>query len=109
LDLSSAWKADGKFGFPYTYLGLATPGFPNLFFIHGPNASGASGTLPHSAENQITYIARVLRKVNSQGIKTIVPKKAAADDFVEYCDKFFPQTVLTEQCSSWSNGKSTCI
>lgn len=75
IDLSAAWKADGEFGFPYTYLGLATPGFLNLLFIHGPNASGATGTLPHSAENQITYIARVLRKVSSQGIKTSYRKR----------------------------------
>lgn len=105
VDLASAWKPDGEFGFPYSYLGLATPGFPNLFFVLGPNASGHSGTLPHSVENQVTYIARLLRKVSSEGIRTIVPQKAAADDFVEYCDTFFPRTVLTEECSSWSNGK----
>lgn len=104
VDLSRAWKPDGEIGFPYTYLGLAAPGFPNLFFIHGPNAAGPSGTLPHSVENQVTYIARVLRKVSSQGIETIVPSKAAADDFLEFCDTFFPKTVLTEQCSSWANG-----
>jgi cation diffusion facilitator CzcD-associated flavoprotein CzcO len=104
-DLASAWKPAGEFGFPYSYLGLATPGFPNLFFIHGPNAAGHSGTLPHSVENQVTYIARLLRKVSGEGISTIVPKKEAADDFVEYCDTFFPRTVLTEECSSWSNGE----
>lgn len=102
-DLSKAWKSDGEFGFPYSYLGIGTPGFPNLLFIHGPNTSGASGTLPHSVENQVTYIARVLRKVSGEGIKTIVPKEAA-DDFVEICDAFFPKTVLSENCSSWANG-----
>ncbi|KKY35375.1 putative 4-hydroxyacetophenone monooxygenase [Diaporthe ampelina] len=35
-DLSSLWRPDGEYGFPYTYLGAATPGFPNLFFVHGP-------------------------------------------------------------------------
>ncbi|TVY22123.1 FAD-binding monooxygenase [Lachnellula hyalina] len=104
IDLAQAWKPDGEFGFPYSYLGFATPGFPNLFFIHGPNAAGHSGTFPHGAENQVTYIARLLRKISGQGIKTLVPSKAAADDFVEYCDAFFPTTVLTEGCSSWSNG-----
>ncbi|CZR53736.1 related to monooxigenase [Phialocephala subalpina] len=103
-DLSKAWTLDGEFGFPYSYLGIGTPGFPNLLFIHGPNTSGASGTLPHSVENQVTYIAKVLRKVSGEGIKTIVPKKEAADDFVEICDAFFPKTVLSEQCSSWANG-----
>jgi hypothetical protein len=105
VDLSKAWKIDGDFGSPYSYLGVATPGFPNLFFIHGPNTSGASGTLPNSVENQVTYIARLLRKISGEGIKSLVPKKEAADNFVEICDAFFPKTMLSENCSSWANGK----
>lgn len=35
IDLAEAWTPGGHFGFPYTYLGVATPGFPNLGFIHG--------------------------------------------------------------------------
>lgn len=104
LDLSSAWKHNGHFGFPYSYLGFATPGFPNFFWLGGPYASGHSGTVPNSIENVITYVAKVLRKVRSQGIKTIVPSKAATDDFVEYCDNFYPRTVWTANCSSWYNG-----
>lgn len=121
-DLSKAWRPEGEDGFPYTYIGLATPGFPNLLFLHGrymsyphdnaelmsqpgPNGAGASGTLPHSVENQATYIARLLRKVSTQGIRTIVPLKEAADDFIQYCDAFFPKTVLSEKCSSWANGR----
>lgn len=30
VDLNEAWKPEGKWGFPYTYLGMATPGFPNV-------------------------------------------------------------------------------
>ncbi|PGH27885.1 hypothetical protein AJ80_00435 [Polytolypa hystricis UAMH7299] len=104
VDLSSAWKPDGKFGFPYTYIGIATPGFPNLFYLLGPNSAGQSGTLPHTVETLLTYIARVLRKISTEGIQTITPSKAAADDFIEYSDTFFPTTVLSEECSSWSNG-----
>lgn len=107
INLASAWKHDGEWGFPYSYLGVATPGFPNLFFIHGPNAAGQAGTLPHSVENQITYISRILRKISGQGIRTMVPKKEAADDFQEFADTFFPTTVLSEGCSSWTNGKSS--
>ena len=104
IDLKYAWKKDGKFGFPYSYLGFATPGFPNLLWLGGPYASGHSGTVPNSMENQITYIAKVIRKIRSQGIKSIVPSKQATDDFVEYCDKFYPRTVWSENCSSWYNG-----
>lgn len=104
IDLKSAWKKDGAFGFPYSYLGFATPGFPNLLWLGGPYSSGHSGTVPNSIENQVTYIAKVLRKIRSQGIKSMAPSKQAADDFVEYCDNFYPRTVWTANCSSWYNG-----
>lgn len=103
-ELSNVWAPDGEHGFPYTYLGAATPGFPNLLFIHGPHGTGPSGTVPHSVEAQITYYAKLLRKVSREGIKSIVPKKKAADDFVEYSDAFFSKTVLADGCSSWYNG-----
>ncbi|KAF3386907.1 putative sterigmatocystin biosynthesis monooxygenase stcW [Penicillium rolfsii] len=104
IDLKSAWKKDGLFGFPYSYLGFATPGFPNLLWLGGPYSSGHSGTVPNSVENQVTYIAKVIRKFRSQGIRSIVPAKQATDDFVEYCDSFYPRTVWTANCSSWYNG-----
>lgn len=104
VDLSTAWKPNGQWGFPYTYLGLATPGFPNLFFLAGPHATGPSGTVPQAVETALTYFAKVLRKASSQGIKSLSPSKEAADDFVDYCDAFFPSTVLTDNCSSWNNG-----
>lgn len=49
-------------------------------------------------------MAKVLRKISSQGIRTIVPSKAATDDFVAYSDAFFPRTNMALKCSSWSNG-----
>ncbi|KAL4733923.1 hypothetical protein BDV11DRAFT_213295 [Aspergillus similis] len=104
LDLKTAWRHDGHFGFPYNYLGVATPGFPNLLWIGGPNATGHGGSVPNSIENQIVYIAKIIRKFRSQGIKSFAPSKAATDDFIEYSDNFFPRTVWTENCSSWYNG-----
>ncbi|PLB53549.1 putative flavo protein [Aspergillus steynii IBT 23096] len=113
IDLKTAWKHDGLWGFPYNYLGVATPGFPNLLWIGGPHSTGHGGSVPNSLENQITYIAKIVRKIRSQGIKALAPSKAAADDFVEYCDTFYPRTVWTgnddstpgqKNCRSWYNG-----
>ncbi|KAF6806300.1 4-hydroxyacetophenone monooxygenase [Colletotrichum musicola] len=102
-DLTEQWREGGKYGYPYTYLGSATPGFPNLLFLHGPNGSGRSGTVPHNVENQVTYFARILRKAAREGIKTLQPTRKAADWFTEYSDAFFKTTVLSEECSSWYN------
>jgi hypothetical protein len=99
-DLRSVWRLAG----PLTYLGVAAPSFPNLLFIGGPNAAGHSGTVPNQTETQITYIARLLRKVSTQGIKSFSPSQAATDDFIAYSDSFFSKTVFSENCSSWANG-----
>ncbi|CZR60612.1 related to monooxigenase [Phialocephala subalpina] len=104
LGLSSAWKPGGSIGFPNTYMGVAAPGFPNLFFVNGPTAAAATGTLPFATENQITLIARIVRKIQSQGIRTIAPTLQATEDFRAYCEAYFPTTVMSENCSSWFNG-----
>ncbi|KAF7189315.1 FAD-binding monooxygenase moxY [Pseudocercospora fuligena] len=103
-DLQSAWRPGGNPGFPDTYLGLAAAGYPNFFMTLGPNSTGLAGTLCHSVENQITYFAKVLRKISTQGIRTIVPTEEAMRDFRAYCESYFPRTVMSEDCSSWYNG-----
>lgn len=113
-DLHRDWKPDhhhpgsssssSAWGFPYSYLGVAAPYFPNLLWLSGAYSAGFSGTVPNSVENQVTYVAKVLRKVRGQGIRTIVPSRAATDDFAQYCDRFYARTVWSDNCSSWYNG-----
>lgn len=103
-DLTTLWHPKGAYGFPYTYLGIATPGFPNLLFLLGPHGSGRSGTVPHSTEIQLALFAKILRKMSREGIKAMAPSQGAANDFVDYADSFFNTTVLSENCSSWYNG-----
>lgn len=100
-NLQDKWRPPG---FPDSYLGLAAPDYPNLFLLLGPNSTGPGGTLPSSVENQVTYVAKVLRKVRTQGIRTIQPSWVATRDFRAYCESFFPRTVMSENCSSWYNG-----
>lgn len=104
IDLREAWKPDGLWGFPSTYLGHASPKFQNLLFIHGPNAAGLSGSVPHGVETTVTYVAKVLRKASTEGIRSMVPQERAAKDFTDYADAYFAQTVLSDNCSSWYNG-----
>ncbi|SPO01827.1 related to monooxigenase [Cephalotrichum gorgonifer] len=103
-NLQESWRPGGDPGFPDSYLGLAAAGFPNLLLTLGPNSTGPSGTLCHSVENMITYIAKVLRKASKQGIRSMAPSAAAVQDFRAYCESWFPQTVMSEHCSSWYNG-----
>ncbi|KAH8891563.1 FAD/NAD(P)-binding domain-containing protein [Thozetella sp. PMI_491] len=104
VDLAAAWRRGGSIGFPNTYMGVAAPGFPNLLFINGPGTATATGTLPFGTETQISLAARILRKVQTQGIRSIAPSLQATEDFRAYAEAYFPRTVLTENCRSWFNG-----
>lgn len=103
-ELRDLWAPDGEPGFPYTYLGMATPGFPNLLFLHGPYGVSPSGTVPYIFETQLTYMARLLRKASREGIKSVEALPEAANDFAAYSDAFFASTVLTDGCNSSFNG-----
>lgn len=104
VDLKKAWKHDGDIGRPRTYLGLAARVFPNLSFIAGLHGAGPSGTVPHRAEVQLPHYAKLLRKIFTQGIRTMTSKEDAVQDVTNYTDAFFATTVLTNNCSSWANG-----
>ncbi|GAC1537975.1 MAG: NAD(P)/FAD-dependent oxidoreductase [Acidimicrobiales bacterium] len=68
VSLRELWGDDD----PSAYLGLTTPGFPNLFFMYGPNSnSGAGGSYIFVAEAQARYIADVVSKMIDSGIGTV--------------------------------------
>ncbi|KAK2769601.1 flavin-binding monooxygenase [Colletotrichum kahawae] len=104
IDLQKAWRPGGKPGFPDTYLGMLAPEVPNFLTVLGPNATGPAGTLCHAVENQLTYVAKLLRKAATQGIRSMAPTNEATRDFRAYTEAFFPRTVMSESCSSWYNG-----
>jgi hypothetical protein len=103
--LTELWSEGGEYGFPYNYIGIATPGFPNLLFILGPKrvtcTSTLCGTVPERPAPLGPRMNKRLgkpgvaipRKVGREGIKTIQPSKKAADDFVQYSDAFWKTTV----------------
>jgi hypothetical protein len=45
-------------------------------------------------EKIVEYAAKCIKKMQREGIKAMVIKKEAVDDFKEYCDNYFPKTVF---------------
>ena len=64
--LADAW-AEG----PQTYLGLAVPGFPNLFTITGPGSPSVLSNMPVSIEQHVEWISDCLAYLREHGIDTI--------------------------------------
>ena len=79
---------------PVAYNSFSVDGFPNLFITAGPNIALSNGSLILMFEKVVEYAAKAIKKMQREGIKTMVVKKEAVDDFKEYCDNFFPKTVF---------------
>jgi len=45
---------------PRAYLGLAVPGFPNLFLMYGPNTNLGAGSIIYMLERQARYIRQLV-------------------------------------------------
>lgn len=76
------------------YNSFAVDDFPNFFLTAGPNIALANGSLILMFEKIIEYAAKSIKKMQREGIKAMVIKKEAVDDWKEYCDNFFPKTVF---------------
>ena len=58
-------------------------------------------------ENVGDYIVKCVRKTQKENIRSMAINKKAVDDFTDYADAYFANTVFTEECKSWYRRKDT--
>ncbi len=76
--LADAWADDD----PRAYLGIAIPGFPNLFVMQGPNTGlGHGGSAILQAESQARYITSCIAAMNDRGLAEIEVREAPYHDY----------------------------
>jgi cation diffusion facilitator CzcD-associated flavoprotein CzcO len=63
----------------HAYLGIAMPGFPNLFQLYGPNTNNGSILFMH--ECQVGYIARHLERMDREGLRAIEVRAEVVDEY----------------------------
>jgi 4-hydroxyacetophenone monooxygenase len=67
---------------PRAYLGITTPGFPNLFMLYGPNTNlGHGGSIIFHTECQVHYIMQALREMLEGGIAILECRQAPHDAY----------------------------
>ena len=77
VDLQTAWNGDAR-----AYLGMTTPGFPNLFMIYGPNTNiVVNGSIIFFSECSVRYIVGALKLLAETGSQTMEVKKDVHDAF----------------------------
>jgi len=77
VDLQAVWNGDAR-----AYLGMTTPGFPNLFMLYGPNTNiVVNGSIVFFSECSVRYIMGALKLLAETGSQTMEVKKDIHDAF----------------------------
>jgi cyclohexanone monooxygenase len=93
--LKEKW-ADG----PHTYLGLMSAGFPNLFFVTGPQSPSVISNMVVSIEQHVEWIADCIEAVRKGAIE---PLEQSEKDWVEHTNLIAGMTVYP-YAKSWYLG-----
>ncbi|KAI1027851.1 hypothetical protein LB503_011861 [Fusarium chuoi] len=96
VSLAEQWKDA-----PEAYFGVFAANMPNFFTINGPNTPLAHGSLLAVMSFTVDYIARWIRKISTQNIKSVQVRQDALDDFNVYAQELIQTTVWTGDCRSW--------
>jgi len=105
--LSQAWTPS-----MYAYRGTTVPGFPNLFFLLGPNTGLGHTSVVLMIESQLTLVVKALRHMRAQRVVAIEPTPQAQDRWSRKIEKKMRGTVWETGCRSWyldATGRNTTI
>jgi cation diffusion facilitator CzcD-associated flavoprotein CzcO len=95
ISLETTWK-----GSPKAYLGTMTRGFPNLFFLLGPNTGLGHTSVVLMIEAQIEHLLKVFDRLKSA--RAVEPRASAQDEFIGDVDRDLKTTVWNAGgCRSW--------
>ncbi|GAA4587579.1 cation diffusion facilitator CzcD-associated flavoprotein CzcO [Actinoplanes octamycinicus] len=93
-DLDEVWR-DGA----HAYLGMAVPGFPNMFLVYGPNTNTGNTSVVYFHEAQARWIAQAVNHIDHhQTFLEVRPDVAATYD--EELQTRLAGSVWTS-CQSW--------
>jgi cation diffusion facilitator CzcD-associated flavoprotein CzcO len=97
-NLVRQWHTEGM----ETYLGIAVSGFPNLFFLLGPNTALGHNSVVFMIESQIHYIGQCLRSMAEHGADAMDVRPRAQRTFYRHLQRRLTQGVWTQGgCDSW--------
>lgn len=96
--LQDAWAAG-----PQTFLGVATEGFPNLFFLAGPGSPSVLTNVMVSIEQHVEWLGDLVSHAVAAGVRTVEASPPAQDAWVAHVNEIADAT-LYPQANSWYLG-----
>ncbi|MBJ7330916.1 MAG: NAD(P)/FAD-dependent oxidoreductase [Solirubrobacteraceae bacterium] len=106
LHIREAWS-DG----PEAYLGLTTPGFPNLFMSYGPNTGSLTNSIVYLVERQAAYMRQAVEHLGRTG-GWIDVRPDVHDAFNARLQERMQGTSFASGCPGWyttDSGKVTQV
>jgi cyclohexanone monooxygenase len=88
-----------------TYLGMAIPGFPNLFMVHGPESPCVLFNMPLGAEIEVDWIRDCIDHLRRNGLGTIEPRDGIDQSWAREVADAANQT-LYPLTDSWYTGSN---
>ena len=94
--LGETWGAS-----PKAHLGTTVAGFPNLFFLQGPNTGLGHSSVVMMAEAQIEHVMNALDVLDRTDVAAVEPRPEAQAAFADDVDEQMGRTVWMTGCDSW--------
>jgi len=108
-DLATQFKEGGV----EAYMGMAIHGFPNLYFILGPNTALGHNSVVFMIEQQTKFIIRMLEEMLKRGVAAAEATLGAQTEFNVEIQRLLEKGIWTQGgCTSWyldSHGKNRTI
>jgi cyclohexanone monooxygenase len=84
------------------YKGATVHGFPNLFFIVGPNTGLGHSSMVFMIESQVAYAVDAVRRMRATGVRAVEPTREAQRTWNDDVQRRMRRTVWNRGgCSSW--------
>jgi hypothetical protein len=109
VSLAKRWAAEGM----QAHRGLTVAGFPNLFFLVGPNTGLGHNSMVLMIEAQVAHLVQALDAMDQGGYDVIEPRADVQAAYNAQIQRELAGTVWsTGGCSSWyldENGRNTTL
>jgi len=100
-------------GSPQAYKGASVAGFPNFFFLVGPNTGLGHNSIVFMIESQINYVADALATMRRRGLRTVEVREGAQAAYNHELEELTRGTVwVTGGCASYyidRNGRNASL
>ncbi len=107
--LRDVWKETGMTAFH----GTTVAGFPNLFFLVGPNTGLGHNSIVYMIESQIAYVLDALDRMERDGVTAVEPRRELQEAWNAKLQEDLQGTVWNAGgCSSWyldAAGRNTTL